>query len=74
MSETRETEAGVITSEFNQNEQRLKQILHPEENFDIIIRRIQIGGRAAALYYASGNGYAKGSGGVYAGTVALYGK
>ncbi len=54
MSETRETEAGVITSEFNQNEQRLKQILHPEENFDIIIRRIQIGGRAAALYYMDG--------------------
>ena len=44
----------VITSELNQNEQILAQILCPTENFDIIIRRIQMGGRSAILYYMDG--------------------
>jgi len=45
---------GVIVPELNRNQQELGRLLHLEENFDIIFRRIRIAKRNAALYYIDG--------------------
>ena len=45
---------GKIAADIRTNVERLNRILHTEENFDILSRRMEIGGRDACLYFIDG--------------------